>query len=207
MSDDKAVPPARLGTTAREALVAAGGLGLAVGVAFGAAALGIPGASVAGALALALGIGLGVIWWFARKEKGGASVGSREFWTGLAFLSPWIVGFLVFTAGPIVFSIIIIYIVDVFKLYNLLLLLLNIFYHLPMLMLLCQLKMFKYLMVILGLLYLEQLMHMFILIHLDTSIEMILKAAVSLLQWAVQQQYSICPVLPYRQLYPGKIMI
>ena len=30
-----------------------------------------------------------------------------EFWTGMAFLSPWIFGFLVFTGGPIIFSIII----------------------------------------------------------------------------------------------------
>jgi ABC-type sugar transport system permease subunit/ABC-type glycerol-3-phosphate transport system substrate-binding protein len=52
-------------------------------------------------------VGLGVFWWFARKDTGVSGIGSREFWIGMAFLSPWIVGFLVFTAGPIVFSIII----------------------------------------------------------------------------------------------------
>ncbi len=63
--------------------------------------------AVSAVATLLMGAGLGVIWWYARREKGGAGLGSREFWTGLAFLSPWIIGFLVFTAGPIVFSIII----------------------------------------------------------------------------------------------------
>ena len=59
---------------------------------------------------LALGVlsifSIGVVWWFARKRSG-AGVRSREFWIGIAFLSPWLIGFLVFTAGPIIYSIVI----------------------------------------------------------------------------------------------------
>ncbi len=57
---------------------------------------------VGGVAACVLLVGAGVLWWYARRQ---GTMG--ELWTGIAFLSPWLFGFLVFTGGPIIFSIII----------------------------------------------------------------------------------------------------
>jgi len=51
-------------------------------------------------------VGIVGVWWFARRERG-ASSRQSELGIGLVFLSPWLFGFLVFTGGPILFSIII----------------------------------------------------------------------------------------------------
>ncbi len=52
-------------------------------------------------------VGIGVIWWQSRKQSGSAGAGVNEFWTGMAFLGPWVFGFLIFTLGPLLFSIVI----------------------------------------------------------------------------------------------------
>lgn len=38
------------------------------------------------------------------RKRGGATLQQREMLAGLAFISPWIIGFLIFTAGPMVIS-------------------------------------------------------------------------------------------------------
>ena len=38
------------------------------------------------------------------RKRGGASLQRREMLAGLAFISPWFIGFLIFTAGPMVVS-------------------------------------------------------------------------------------------------------
>ncbi|MBN1345358.1 MAG: extracellular solute-binding protein [Phycisphaerae bacterium] len=55
-------------------------------------------------LALIVVVGVGVYVHHSRKYRS-RGYWRREWWAGLVCASPWIVGFLVFTAGPILFSI------------------------------------------------------------------------------------------------------
>jgi multiple sugar transport system permease protein len=42
--------------------------------------------------------------WAGRLKGRPASIQRREAWTGLAFISPWLVGFVIFTAAPMIIS-------------------------------------------------------------------------------------------------------
>ena len=42
----------------------------------------------------------------ARARRWGAGFRSRETWAAFAFLSPWMFGFVVFTAGPMIASLV-----------------------------------------------------------------------------------------------------
>jgi len=57
------------------------------------------------ALAAVVAAVVGTVWWRSRGERATSRMQRQENWAGLIFIAPWIVGFLVFTAGPMVFSI------------------------------------------------------------------------------------------------------
>src|SRR5207237_6042698 len=51
-------------------------------------------------------LGLSVIWFKAKESGPLGELGRKEAWAGYFFAGPWIIGFVVFTIGPILASLV-----------------------------------------------------------------------------------------------------